>query len=190
MLTMPPVHAVSPLALAWRHTKVFWWQTATAFVRHPLAILACAAIPAAERCYVLLHGKRLSRGPMAALELLVTLWRVILCAVVVWAACSGREQRALVAQIGVMAAWQFALQNIGAYIAYHLRTVLWEILFFALALLLASRMVRWLVIALARSGDWLRERARQEAALSLWRNLILFPVMLIYLVEMARPTLR
>jgi hypothetical protein len=190
MLTAPAMHAASPLALAWRHTEVFCWQTASTFAHHPLAILACAAIPAAERFYVLLYGTRLSRGPMAALELLATLWRVILCAVVVWAACSGREERALAAQIGVMAAWQISLVNVGAYLAHHLRTVLWEILFVAVALLLATILAHWLVTALARSVNWLRERARQEAALSVWRNLILIPLLLVYLVEMARPTLR
>jgi hypothetical protein len=190
MLTTDAVHAVSPLALAWRHTEVFWWQTAVTFLRHPLAILACAAIPAAERWYVLMHGKNLSRGPMAGLELLVTVWRVMLCVVAVWAACSGREQRALAEQVGAMATWQLALANVGRYLAHHLRTVLWEILFLAVATLLAGRVVHWLVSALARTMEWLRDPVRQQAALSVWRNLILFPFVLIYLVEMARPTLR
>ena len=187
---MPGAQAVSPLALAWQHTEVYWWKTAAALVHHPLAILACAAVPAAGRCYVLLCGPRLRRGSMAALELLVTLWRVMLCAVAVWAACSGRELGALSARIGAIVAWQEALENVGVYLAHHLRAVLWEILFFGVALLVADRIVRWLAAAMARSVDWLRQPANQQAALSVWRNLIVFPVVLIYLVEMARPALR
>lgn len=139
---------------------------------------------------VLLHGSRLTRSAMATLELLVTVWRVVLCAVVVWAACSGRELHALTVQMGAMAAWQAALENVGAYLAHRVRAVLWEILFFAVAILLAERIARWLVLALSRAVEWLREASHRKAALSVWRNLILFPFALIYLVEMARPALR
>jgi hypothetical protein len=190
VVTTAAIHAVSPLALAWRHTEAFWGQTAVTFVRHPLAILACAAVPAAERCYVLLRGKDLNRGKMAALELLATVCRVLLCAVAVWAACSGREQQALAAHMGTMATWQIYLENVGIYVAHHLRTVLWEFLFLVLAVLLAGRIVRWLVAALAHGAGWMKEPAHRQAALSVWRNLIVFPFVLIYLVEMARPTLR
>jgi hypothetical protein len=186
----PGPQAVSPLAAAWRHTGVFWAQTAATLARHPLAIFVCAAIPAAERGYVLLHGRRLSRGPLAALEFLVTLWRVMLCAVAVWAACTGREFQVLTARMGAVAAWQVALEIAGKYLALHLRAVLWEFVFFALALLLADGAVRWLVSALSRRVEWLRDRVRRQAALSVWRNLVLIPVALIYLVEMARPGLR
>jgi hypothetical protein len=190
MLTILGAPTVSPLALAWRHTGVFWSQTAATLARHPLPILACAAVPAVERCVVLLYGNRLSRGTMAALELLVTLWRVMLCAVAVWAACSGRELHTLTAQMGATAAWQLALENVGAYLAHRVRALLWEILFFIVALLVADRIVRWLVPALSRRMEWLRDKSHQKAALSVWRNLILFPFALIYLVEMARPALR
>jgi hypothetical protein len=190
MLMTPGAPVVSPLAVAWRHTGVFWSQTAAAFVRHPVAILACAAIPAIERCYVLLHGTRLSRGPMAALELLVTVWRVILCAVAVWAACSGRELRALTARMGATAAWQMTLENVGAYLSHQVRAVLLEIVFLALVLLLAERIACWVVGSLSRRVQWFREHTHRQAVLSLWRNLILFPVALIYLVEMVRPGLR
>jgi hypothetical protein len=190
MLTGSPAQVVSPLALAWRHTGVFWSQTTAAYARHPLAILACAAIPAAERCYVLLHGARLRRGPMAGLELLVTLWRVALCAVAVWAACSGRELRVLTAQMGAMAAWQLALENVGAYLAHHLRAILWEFVFFAAALFLAGKLASGLVAALARRVTWLRNPVHRKVVLSVWLNLVVFPAALICLVEMARPALR
>lgn len=190
MLTIPGAQAVSPLALAWRHTGVLWGQSLSTMARHPVAILACSALPAAERCYVKLHGTRLSRGSLAAMELLVTLWRVLLGAVAVWAACSGRELHALTAQMGAMAAWQLALENVGSYFAHRIRALLWEVLFFVVALLLMEGVVRWLVLASSRTMAWLRDGARQQALLSIWRNLILLPFALIYLVEMARPALR
>jgi hypothetical protein len=190
VLILLQAQPMSPLALAWRHTGVYWSQTLATIAHHPAAILACAAVTAAGRCYVLLNGTRLRRGPMAALEFLVTLWRVMLCAVAVWAACSGRELRALTAQMGVIAAWQVALENVGVYLAHHLRAVLWEILFFALVMLLAERIARWLILSLSPRIHAIREPARARAALSVWRNLILFPVALIYLIEMARPALR
>jgi hypothetical protein len=127
---------------------------------------------------------------MAALEFLVTLWRVMLCTVAVWAACTGREFQVLTARMGAMAAWQVALEIAGRYLALHLRAVLWEFAFFALALLLAESIVRRLVSALARRIEWLRNPLHRQAVLSVWLNLIFFPVALIYLVEMARPGLR
>jgi hypothetical protein len=190
VLTIPVGPADSPLALAWRLTGVFWSQTLSTLGRHPLAIFGCAAIPAAERWYVLLHGKRLSRGPLAAMELVVTLFRVLLCAVAVWAACSGREIRVLTARVGAVAAWQVALDNLGAHSAHEIRAILWELLFLVVALLLAERMVRWLVPALSRKVKWLEDKRHQKAVLNVWRNLILLPFVLTYLVEMARPGLR
>jgi small-conductance mechanosensitive channel len=190
MLTIPAAQTISPLSLAWRHTGIFWSQTATTLARHPVAILACASIPAVERWIVSMRGSRLSRGAIATLELLVTLWRVMLCVVVIWAACTGRELRELTAQMGAMAAWQVAIENVGVYLAHHIRAVLWELFFLAVALLLADRIARWLVLAFSRSVEWLREKSHRRAVLSVWRNLILFPIAVIYLVEMARPGLR
>jgi hypothetical protein len=190
LLTIPEAPNLSPLALAWRHTGVFWSQTAATLARHPVAMLACAAVPAAGRCFVLLRGTGLNRGAMATMELLVTMWRAMLCAAAVWAACSGQELHVLAAQMGVGAAWQLALENVGAYLAHHIRALVWEVLFFVVALLLVDWIARWLARALAARIVWLRDPLHRKAALSVWRNLILLPVALIYLVEMARPALR
>jgi len=189
-LTILGTQAVSPLALAWRQSGVHWSQAISAFARHLLPILACAAVPAVERCFVLLRGTRFSRGSLALLDLVVTLWRVLLCAVTVWAACSGRELHGLTAQMGAMAAWQVALEHVGVILAHRIRAILWELLFFTFALLLAEQIVRWLVQACSRSVAWLHEAVHRKAVLSVWRNLILLPLALLYLVEMIRPSLR
>lgn len=182
----PPL---SPLQLAWRHTCAFWVQTLLTVARHPAVILLCAAVPAVERGYMLLRARRAGRGELAILDLLVTLWRAGLVAVAIWAASSGVEWKALSQRFGVITAWQLALSALGSYIANHLRMVLWELLFFAVAFWLGARIVRALV-QLGSGTGWLHDRLHQEAAASVLRNLILFPLALIYLVEMARPVFR
>jgi hypothetical protein len=184
------VQPAPPLPLAWQHTGEFWTQTAAAFVHHPLAILLCAAVPAAERGYVLGRSRHLGRRQLALLELLVTLWRVFLCAVAVWVATTGNEWRLLSGRVGALAAWQVALNLFGSYLAHHLRMLLWELLFLAAALLLAILILRWLVRLVALWLVWLRDAHHQRAVRSVLGNLILFPFTLIYLVEMARPVLR
>jgi hypothetical protein len=190
MLTPAPVPSHFTLALACRHTGTFWAQTGLAMFHHPFLIFGCAALPAAERAWVLLRGPWMGRGKLAMLELAVTLWRVLLCGVAVWVACSGREWHTLSAQVGAMAAWQVALQSLGSYMAHHLRMLFWELLLFAAAFLLLHKAISFAVRALSRTWPWLRDEQHQHVARSVLRNLILAPVMLIYIVEMTRPVLR
>lgn len=187
MVTILVSRLESPLSLAWAHTQTFWLQTGAAIGQHPLALMVCATLPAAERGYVLLRGRNLGSGRLALLEALVTVWRFLLCAVAVWAACSGRQWRALQMEVGGAAAWQVALDRLGLHIAHHLRMVLWELVFLAVAMLLAVTMVRWGMRALAVGIQWLRETAHQTAARSVVWNLLLLPAVVVYLVEMARP---
>jgi len=190
MLTLAPVPSHFTLALAWRHTGTFWAQTGLAIVYHPFTISACAAPPAAERAWVLMRGPRMGHARLAMLELAVTLWRVLLCVVAVWVACSGREWHTLSAQVGAMDAWQVALQSLGAYMAHHLRMLVWELLLFAAAFLLLHKAIFFAVRALARTWAWQRDEQHQQVLRSVLRNLILAPVMIIYIVEMTRPVLR
>lgn len=178
---------LSPLAIAWQHTQEFWVQTLAVIGRHPVAVLICGVVPAAERAYVLVRGERFGRGVLALLEGLVMLWRILLCSVAVWAACSGQEWQALRAQVGAAAAWQVALGRLGFHLAHHLRMVLWELLFFFIGFLLFHQIVVWCVRAVAVRNQWLREPRHQRAVRSILRNLILAPMAVIYLVEMARP---
>lgn len=188
MVTIPGSRPASPLALACSHTQVFWAQTGFAIAHHPLAVLVCAAVPAAERGYVLLRGGALDRSRLVLLEALATVGRILLCFVAIWAACSGKEWRALQSKVGTTAAWQIAADQVGWHLAHHLRMLVWELLFFALALWAGFLVIRGVVRGLARG--WLRESRPQRAAIGVLLNLILVPVAVIYLVEMARPALQ
>lgn len=190
MLIFAAAQSTFSLTVALRHTGTLWAQTGLTILHHPFVILACAALPAAERAWVLSRGAWTGRGKLAILELFVTLWRILLCAVAVWAACSGREWHTLSARVGAMAAWQLALVNLGAYVAHHLRVLIWEAVLFAAAFLLLLRALSWSVRALAGRWTSLRDENHQAAMQSALRNLVLAPVLLIYLVEMARPALR
>jgi hypothetical protein len=181
------LHPVAASTLAWHHSLEFWVETGQTIAHHWLAVLICAAVPAAERAYVLARGAALKRGQLGLLELLVTLWRVLLCVVVVWAACTGNEWRQLSSKIGAVGAWQVALGYLGVHVAHHVRMLVWELLFFAIALVLASVLLRLLVQAGARSSAWLQGKPHRQATLSALTNLILVPAAAIYVVEMARP---
>ena len=179
-----------PLHQAWRHTGEFWIQVGATLAHHPVVLLVCAAVPAIERGFAYLHPGVLDRGRMALLEALVTLWRILLVAVAVWAASSGLLWQQIRRQASPMAAWQIALSQVGFQFAHHLRMVLWELLFLVLAVLVIYLLVIWCVQALGRSVPWMREPRHRAATLSIVRNLVFVPVLVIYLVEMARPTLQ
>lgn len=180
----------SPLTLAWRHTGAFWVQTGLALAHHWFVILVCAAVPAVERGYRLMRARSASRSHLALMDFLVTIWRIGLCVVAIWAGTSGREWHALAARVGVAAAWQFSLEELGSYFAHHLRMLIWELVFFALAFWAAGKLLDGLVSLTVRTSVWMREANYQQAAASVLRNLILVPVAVIYLVEMARPVFR
>ena len=184
---MTSSRTMSPLAVAWRHTGIFWSQTIVVIEHHPLAVLICAALPAVLRGYALMRGNSISRGRAASMDIVVTFWRVLLLGVAIWAACSGREWRVLRAQVGTAAAWQLALGQIGTQFAHHLRLILWELLFFVLAFILLHWALRRAVRALGQKNAWLRESRHRVAMDSVLRNLVLAPLIVIYLVEMVRP---
>lgn len=177
----------TPLHEAWQHTGEIWRQTLLVFAHHPFAILFCAVVPAIERGYVLLRGPWLERRRIAFLELLVTLWRVLLCLVAVWAACSGQQVHDLSEAHGEIAAWQIVLAGMGTHIAHHLRMVLWELLFFAAGMLLLYLVLTWISAAVARAKEWETADRHRAALQSVLRNLILAPILVIYLVEITRP---
>jgi hypothetical protein len=187
MLMVASSRSMSPLAIAWRHTGIFWAQTLGVIERHPVAVLVCAALPAILRGYALVRGNSVSRWRTATMDIVVTFWRVLLLGVAIWAACSGREWRALRAQAGTAAAWQLALGQVGMQFAHHLRLTLWELLFFVLGFILLHWLLRRAVRALGQRNEWLQVPRHRVAMDSALRNLVLAPLIVIYLVEMARP---
>lgn len=168
---------------AWHNSGEFWVQTGMAVARHPLVVLVCAVVPAAERAYLLLETKPIPAWKQSLLEGLVTLWRVLLCVGMVWVAVSGERWQLLRSHFSGNATAQMALQRMGIYLGDHLHVVLWELFFFAAAFLLLN----YLLVLLSRAllpPDVLRTRSRRKAFVSVLRNLVLVPLALIYLVEL------
>jgi hypothetical protein len=175
-------------AMAWEHTRLFWWQTGVAVAAHPLAVLFCAAVPAAERGYTLSQKEPIPRARLVLLEATVTLWRLFLCWVAVRVALSRPEWLHLREQAMSLAGWQLAMQRIGIHLSSHLRVVFWEIVLFFAAFLLLNALLGWLLQLLASvSRNWLRVTQHRKAAASVLRNLILAPLAVVYLVELLRP---
>ena len=83
------------LATAWHNSGEFWVQTGMAVARHPLVVLVYAAVPAAERAYLLLETRPIPAWKQSLLEGLVTLWRVLLCVGTVWVAVSAEKWQSL-----------------------------------------------------------------------------------------------
>ncbi|HEY6445946.1 MAG TPA: hypothetical protein VIY53_05755 [Acidobacteriaceae bacterium] len=189
LLAAAAVHPVSPLALAWRHTEVFWAQTGRTLTQHWFVLLLCAAVPAAVRAFLLLRPGLLQRGQLSLVELLITLWRVLLCIVVVWAACRGSQWHQLASRVGAVGAWQVSLGLVGLHAGHRLHSLLWELVFYVLAFLIADRLLRWGLREAARADVWLRETRHRHAVVSVLWNLILVPTAAIYLVEIGRSLL-
>ena len=175
--------APTGFAMAWHNSGEFWVQTGLAVARHPVVVLVCAAVPAAERAYLLLETRRIPAWKQSLLEGLVTLWRVLLCVGMVWVAVSGERWQLLRAHFSRNTAAQVALQRMGKYLGDHLHVVLWELFFFVTAFLLLN----YLLVLMSRAlihPDILRPRDRRKAFVSVLRNLVLVPLALIYLVEL------
>ena len=168
---------------AWQNSGAFWAETGMAVARHPLAVLACSAVPAAERAYLLLHTEPIPRWRLTLLEAVLTVWRVLLCVGALWVVLTPERWRAFWSRFSDNDAMQKSLQHLGAYLGQHLRVVLWELALFAAAFLLLNYALIWTARGLARLGA-LREADTQRAFVSVMRNLVLAPLALIYLVEL------
>jgi hypothetical protein len=168
---------------AWQNSGEFWAQTGMVVARHPLAVLVCSAVPAAERAYLLLHAEPIPRWRLTLLEAVLTVWRVLLCIGALWVVLTPERWRTFWFRFSDNYAMQNSLQHLGAYLGQHLHIVLWELTLFAAAFLLLNYALVWMARGLARL-DTLREADRQRAFVSVVRNLVLVPLALIYLVEL------
>ena len=168
---------------AWQNSGEFWTETLSAVARHPLLILVCAAVPAAERAYVLLETRPIPGWRLTFLEVVLTLWRILLCVGAVWVAVTPERWEVIRLHFSGNAAGQRAMQRWGAYMGNHLHVVLWELAFLAAAFLLLNYLLVLASRGLNRRGTLRTENAR-KAFVSVLRNLVLIPVALIYLVEL------
>ena len=176
-MSFPP----TGFATAWHNSGGFWAQTGMAVARHPLVVLVCAAVPAAERAYLLLETKPIPAWKQSLLEGLVTLWRILLCVGMVWVAVSAEKWQSLRSFFSQSDSAQLALQRMGTYLGDHLHVVLWELFFFAAAFLLLN----YALVLISRAllpPDVSGTRNRRKAFVSVLRNLVLVPLALIYLV--------
>jgi hypothetical protein len=171
------------IATAWHNSGGFWAETWMAVTRHPLVVLACGAVPAAERAYLLLETRPIPRWRLTLLEAILTLWRILICVAMVWVAVTPERWELTRAQLSGNVSAQVALQKLGAYLGNHLHVVLWELFFFAAAFLLLN----YLLVLASRATvppDPPAQRNRRKAFVSVLRNLVLVPLALIYLVEL------
>jgi len=168
---------------AWHNSGEFWAETLSAVARHPLLIVVCAAVPAAERAYMLLETRPISRGRVALLDAVLTVWRILLCVGAVWVAVTPERWEAIRLHFSGNASAQRAMQQLGAYLGNHLHVVLWELAFFAAAFLLLNYLLVLASRGLSHMGMLQRKNAR-KAFVSVLRNLVLIPLALIYLVEL------
>ena len=168
---------------AWQNSLEFCAQTGMAVARHPLTVLACSAVPAAERAYLLLHTEPIPRWKLTLLEAVLTVWRVLLCVGALWVVLTPERWRTFWSRFADNDAMQKSLQHLGAYLGQHLRVVLWELVLFAAAFLLLNYALVLMARGLARLNA-LRDAERQRAFVSVLRNLVLVPLALIYLVEL------
>jgi hypothetical protein len=171
---------------AWQHSRIFWQEILTAAVRHLPLLLAVAVIPAALRAYLTLKSQSLRRWEFNLAEALLTLWRILICAVAIWVVLTPREWQAFTHRLQHTDQLQLAMQQLGAYLGRALHMLLWELLLFAVAFWLLHMLLSLLASQLSRAGNPERRVLRCKAFSSVLRNLIFAPLALMYLVAVGR----
>jgi hypothetical protein len=174
------------LAAAWQHTKTFWQETFTAVGQHLPLLLAVAIIPAALRAYLIMKAHPIRRWELNLAETLLTVWRILICAVALWVVLTFREWQTFKLRLRQPDQLQYAMQKLGAYLGKSLHLLLWELLLFAIVFLLMHVVLSAIAGLLARSGRAERMAVRRKAISSFLRNLVLAPLALIYLVTIMR----
>ncbi|HEX5234830.1 MAG TPA: hypothetical protein VFW25_05810 [Silvibacterium sp.] len=183
--------AGSALNQAWHLTGGFWRQTLTAFSRHPGIVLLYAAPAAAERVWVLLRTKPVPAWWLPSLEAVVILWRLLLCAAVLWIVLTPAQAASLHKTLTSNAMIQSKLSGFGQTLGQQLRLLCWEIVLYVGAFALLN----FLLNSLARlwsgnSNSDLERRQNERIALaSVARNLFLVPLALIYIAVVVRHVL-
>ena len=173
-------------AAAWQHSKGYWQQTLMAVVHHLPLLLAVVIVPAALRAYLILKEQPIRRWELNLAEALLTVFRVLVCAVAIWVTLTPREWQNFKLRLRDTDQLQVAMQRLGAYLGKTLHMLIWELLLFAVAFWLLHLVLSIIADRLARTGNTERRSLRYRALGSILRNLILGPLALIYLVAFAR----
>jgi hypothetical protein len=177
------------LAEAWQHSKEFWVQIGAAIAHHPILLLSLALIPAILRGYFLQRTQPTPRWQLNLTEALLTIWRVLICIVAIWAILTPREWQSFRLHVQNLAQLQYAIQRLGAYLGRNLHLLLWELLIFSLIFLLLNALLSALAHITSDTRDTARAVSRRRAYASVLRNLVLGPLALLYLVAIVRQVL-
>jgi hypothetical protein len=174
------------LAAAWQHSEIFWQQTFGAVGRHLPLLLAVAIVPAALRAYLIRKAQTIRHWELNLTEALLTVWRILICVVAVWAVLTPREWQTFKMRLRDMDRIQLTIQRLGAALGRTLHILLWELLLFAIALLLIHVLLTFIAKLAAQGSNAQKRLLLYKAASSFLRNLILAPLALIYIVAVLR----
>ena len=174
------------LAEAWEHSRGFVWETVAAVTHHLPVLLAVSIIPAALRAYFILKERRLPQWEANLAEALLTVWRVLICVVAIWATLTPMQWRTFKLRLHDADDFQLAMQRTGAHLGRSLHLLFWELLLFAIAFWSLYAIISLIARLTARIGDPEHRVRRSKAFGSILRNLILAPLALIYLVAILR----
>jgi hypothetical protein len=167
---------------------LFWQQTLTAMAQHAGIILLYAAPPATVRAWILLRTKPVPAWWLPSLEAFVALWRLLMCGVAVWVVLTPAQMNALRGTVTSDASIQVRLSRLGEIIGRQVWLLAWEIVLFAAAFLLLCLFVNlvarfWIQ---GQDADPIRLRTQRAAFATVGRNLLVYPLALIYIVVVVR----
>ncbi|MFT4113027.1 hypothetical protein [Silvibacterium sp.] len=180
------VSGASEFNTAWQHSRAFLRETGIAVSRHFWLLLVLCVIPASLRVYLHLRTRPAQRWEMNLAEALITAWRVLLCAVCIWAICTAHQWKTFKCRLFQPDQLEVGLQKLGVNLGQMLHTVLWELLFFALGMWLIHQLLLIVADLLTRNGYRGGRPVRRKAVASALRNLILAPLSVLYVVALIR----
>lgn len=180
------VSGPSDFAAGWQHSSVFLRETGMAIEGHFSLLLVLCIIPASLRVYLHLRSRPAQRWEMNLAEALLTAWRVLLCAVCIWALSNAHQWHTFKDCLTQPDQFQIAMQKLGLTLARMLRLLFWELVIFAAGLWLFHRLLLLVADLLTRGGYRGGRPVRYKAVASALRNLIMAPAAVLYAVAMLR----
>ncbi|GGG90466.1 hypothetical protein [Silvibacterium dinghuense] len=176
----------SEFAAAWQHSKMYLQETGIAVRSHLTLLLVLCIIPASLRVYLHLRTRPAQRWEINLSEALITAWRVLLCAVCIWAISTGHQWHTFKERLFMPDQLELAMQKLGLNLGGTLYVLLWELLIFALGMWLVHQLLSLAADLLTRNGYRGGRPVRRKAVASALRNLILAPLSVLYVVALIR----